>query len=665
MSSEQIPREVEGPLTVEVSNIGGIESQEATIPPGVTVLQGENATNRTSFLQALMAALGSDRATLKGDADKGHASITIDDETYTRTLTRTGDTVSFTGDPFLEDSTKADLYSFLLTDNEVRRTIQQNGDLYDVLMRPIDTDEIEANITDLQQEQSRIEDKLEAAKEAADKLPALEEEKNRLETQREDLKEKIETLNGEIETLEEQAEEASSQEKVSELTEELNQKQQERNRVTNQIQTAEAKYENAQSELAALDIPDRDRDSLKADLEDLEEKRDAIEQEIESVKELEQQLTNAIDTNRNILDSEWNIGAVMNEVPGDISLPDGPLSEDAIDAASPDHVTDDLVEGEHVLCQSCGSSVTADRIRAITNQYQALRDGLKDEINRLNEKSRELATEIEDIEATLAEFNQAQTRRADLESTIDEYGPKLETLRDRKAALEDEIEALHDDLEAIETDSNNKELVDKRTERNNAQNELSQVENELADIKASIDEYEQKANQRDDLNERLDEIRANLEELHGTVEAREKELVDQFNTQMETIVERLDYENIGRIWIDRKVETNRRGESQTEFDLIISREGESGVYEDRLEHLSESERTITGLVVALTGYLVHDVHEICPVMLLDSVEMIDSNRIAALLDYFEDYADYLVAALLPEDAATLDDTNDTVTVIDW
>jgi hypothetical protein len=63
---------------------------------------------------------------------------------------------------------------------------------------------------------------------------------------------------------------------------------------------------------------------------------------------------------------------------------------------------------------------------------------------------------------------------------------------------------------------------------------------------------------------------------------------------------------------------------------------------------------VTGLVFALAGYLVHDVHERVPVMLLDSLEAIDSERIADLVGYLETFTEYLVVALLPEDARALD-----------
>jgi hypothetical protein len=43
-------------------------------------------------------------------------------------------------------------------------------------------------------------------------------------------------------------------------------------------------------------------------------------------------------------------------------------------------------------------------------------------------------------------------------------------------------------------------------------------------------------------------------------------------------------------------------------------------------------------------------------MLLDSLEAIDAERIAALVDYFSEYAPHLAVALLPDDAEALDES---------
>ena len=72
---------------------------------------------------------------------------------------------------------------------------------------------------------------------------------------------------------------------------------------------------------------------------------------------------------------------------------------------------------------------------------------------------------------------------------------------------------------------------------------------------------------------------------------------------------------------------------------------------------------MTGLVFALAGYLVHDVYEDVPFLLLDSLEAIDADRIAALVDYVAAYTDFLVAALLPEDAEAVENVDNRVTEI--
>jgi hypothetical protein len=104
------------------------------------------------------------------------------------------------------------------------------------------------------------------------------------------------------------------------------------------------------------------------------------------------------------------------------------------------------------------------------------------------------------------------------------------------------------------------------------------------------------------------------------------------------------------------VREGRKKVQRSVFELHVVRSTESGAaYEDTVEHLSESEREVTGLIFGLAGYLVHDLHETVPFMLLDSLEAIDSVRIADLVDYLGEYVEYLVVALLPEDARELDD----------
>jgi hypothetical protein len=113
--------------------IGGIDRTALTVPLGVTVLRG-NATKRTSFLQAIMAALGSTRATLKGDADEGR--VELDDRTYEWCLECLDNQSRSGGGPYLDDPEIADLFAFVLEPNETRQAVACGQDLrYHIIRR--------------------------------------------------------------------------------------------------------------------------------------------------------------------------------------------------------------------------------------------------------------------------------------------------------------------------------------------------------------------------------------------------------------------------------------------------------------------------------------------------------------------------------------------------
>jgi len=168
MSNKQLSESV---AHVNVQHIGGIDEVDVTIQPGVSILSGRNATNRTSFLQALMTGLGSKRCSLKGDADEGHVILEFGSETYTRTLTRENGTVVFGGDPYLDDPELADLFAFLLESNEARRAVTRGDDLRDIIMRPIDTDGIEAEIEACKRKREDLEAEIERLNEIERELP--------------------------------------------------------------------------------------------------------------------------------------------------------------------------------------------------------------------------------------------------------------------------------------------------------------------------------------------------------------------------------------------------------------------------------------------------------------------------------------------------------------
>jgi O-acetylhomoserine/O-acetylserine sulfhydrylase-like pyridoxal-dependent enzyme len=63
-------------------------------------------------------------------------------------------------EPFQEDRELVDLFAFLLESNEARRSVAKNGDLRELIIRPVDTEAIRAEIRELEDEKVRVDDGL-------------------------------------------------------------------------------------------------------------------------------------------------------------------------------------------------------------------------------------------------------------------------------------------------------------------------------------------------------------------------------------------------------------------------------------------------------------------------------------------------------------------------
>ena len=634
--------------TVRAENIGGIDETELTLSPGITVLSGRNATNRTSFLQALMAGLGGQRATLKRDADEGKVELEFDGETYTRTLRRGTNGVMMQGEPYLDDATTAELFAFLLESNEARQVVERAGDLREVIMRPVDTDAIQAEIERLTDEREEIDGRLEELDALADRLPELEGRRTSLREEIDDRRTELDEKEAEIEEADAEIEESKSEKAELESTlDELREVRSSLEDVRFDIETErrsveglEADLDEYRSELA--DLPEESAGEI-ADLEDeIEELRDR-ERGIESTLN---RLQRVVQFNEEMLEgSDTELQAAVEGERDDGS------------------VTDSLVDDGSVTCWTCGSEVDPSHIE---ETLDALREAAADKRAERNE----VRTRLEGIESDRTRHEEQQRDRRRLERRIDETEAEFDRRRDRIPELETRRDELHEEIERLEEAVDDLEgadrspLLDLHREANELEFEIERLEGELEDAEAEIDDVEADLDERGDLEDRRESIADELADLRTRIDRIERSAVEEFNEQMATVLDILGYENLDRVWIERRETTTTEGRRKVEttvFDLhVIRSTAEGTTYEDTIDHLSESEREVIGLVFALAGYLVHEVYDDVPFVLLDSLEAIDSERIADLVDYFGEYADYLVVALLPEDAAAVDERHESV-----
>ncbi|MFC7140076.1 archaea-specific SMC-related protein [Halosimplex aquaticum] len=636
-------------VDVSVENVGGIDRTSVSFTSGVTILTGRNATNRTSLLQAIMAGLGSDDVSLKGDADEGHVEMTVGDETYTRTLERQNGTVVTSGDPYLDDSEIADLFVFLLESNEARRAVERSENLRDLIMRPVDTAAIEEEIEELQTERDEIEQRLDDLQSLRHTLPDLEERRTELEAEIEQKREELEEKKEQIDEADQDV--GTTRDQKAELEEALEAFRDARSDLE------DVRY-NIESERESISALESEIETVETELTDLPQEVSGDVTEVEDHIERLREQRQALDSTVNELQKVIQFNEEMLEgTSSDVVA--------ALRGGDADQVTDRLVD-DQVVCWTCGSEVDQTDVESTLDRIRDLRQ------EKLSERQ-DLQSEIDDLKTEKATYQEQKRQRSQLEDRLGRAESELEQRRERVTDLEDERDHLEDRIDELETeveqlqDETQSDLLDLHREANELEFEISRRQDDLEDVSEEIEHIESELDRRDDLKEEREALQDEIEDLRTRIDRIEIEAVEQFNEHMESVLEMLGYENLERIWIERKqqrVKEGRRRVEKSVFDLHVVRSTDDGTtYEDSIDHLSESEREVTGLIFALAGYLTHDVYETCPFLLLDSIEAIDSDRIARLVDYVSEYAEYVVVALLEEDAQALDDSYQRVTEV--
>ena len=634
---------------LEVRNVGGIDETAVAFEPGITILTGRNATNRTSLLRSIMAVMGSDDASLKADADEGRVELAVGDERYTRTFARTNGTVTTGGEPFLGTPELADLFAFLLESNEARRSVATGGDLRELIMRPVDTDAIQAEIRELKRERSRIDEELDDLSDLKAELPELERKRSRLE--------------GDIEA--KRSELATKEEDIAALDADLDETRAEKRELESRLNDLREKRSALEQVRSDIDLQQDSIESLRAERRELEDEReeliDAPTGEHAEIDDEIERLRGRIETLERELSDLQDVIAFNEDQLDETGAVTDPLEAEGTEGS----VTDALVD-DSVVCWTCGSTVETARI---TRTLEQLREVRREKL----ETVRTLESDRSGLKSERQTYREQQQRKESIDHTLDDIAAELEDretqlgrLRNERADLNDDIGDLEAEIETLESDDFG-DILDLHKEANQLEFELGRLESDLDDVTDRVGSIEERLIEEDQLRSQREAVSAELRDLRTRIDRIEEAAIEQFNEHMATVLDILGYDNLERIWIEqveRTVREGRRNGTKTLFELHIVRSTQGGAtFEDTIDHLSESEREVTGLVFALAGYLVHDVYETVPFMLLDSLEAIDSERIANLIEYVADYAEFLVVALLPEDAQALDDTYARVTEI--
>ncbi|MGM0604169.1 MAG: archaea-specific SMC-related protein, partial [Halobacteriota archaeon] len=271
-------------IRLDIEHIAGILEGRATLQPGVNAVRAHNWQGKSSFVEAIETALGVATTLTEGES-AGSVTLSHDGAAYTVELDRNDGTVRRRGTPYLEaeyDRICTRLYACLDDANPIRRAVRNGENLEAHLTRPLEFEDIDAQIDALKAEQRTTERDLERAENAARTLSDARESVAELEAELESLRQQRAALPDDGQRAESGDRSGDRQElgqiraRRSRLTERIE-------RLENTIDRSTAKLDSLRTRLEGLDVPEVDLDS---ELAAARTKRDRIERDAELLQGL-------------------------------------------------------------------------------------------------------------------------------------------------------------------------------------------------------------------------------------------------------------------------------------------------------------------------------------------------------------------------------------------
>jgi chromosome segregation ATPase len=593
-------------ITLDIENIGGIDDMAVSFEDGVTLVQGPNATNKTSLLQSVLFALGVSTVPIKSDTDEARVELTIGNRVVERTARRTEHGVSTGGEAWVEEDDERLLlerFAALLETNPLRAAVNREQEIESLLKEPMNIDALEteragkmerkrqaeARVEELSTVDERLAEREREFSEKRERESELEARLDELEAQREEADE------GEDEELAElrarradlRSEKADSQAQVDRLEDAVD-------RLESQLGDVEADIEEAEVAVEETDVKSlkQERADIRAELEDVEARLDILQ--------------SVLTANREMLASEFT----------------GILGYEA------------GLTGDEFSCWACGQAAEGDDFERTVEDLRRLIEQDKQQLRDREPELDELDERIEAARQARSQRQELAAERQDLEQQLKERRDSLDQARSRLKELRAELQSV--DEEIAEHEAEARDADDEVAEElESTRVELRSLRRELDRLKRKREDLREKKREREEAAERVETLTDEIATLTDRIENLEGDLRENFNAAMDDLLNALDFERIERVWLDG------------DFELVIAREVDGSVRADTIEHLAESEREMIGLVLGLAGYLTYDVGEVSPVLVLDSLGAFDGDRTERLIDYFADRTEVLLAAVHP------------------
>lgn len=588
---------------LDIENVAGIRSGEATIAPGVNAIQASNWQGKTSFMTAMRAILGGeiDAAAVTSGESSGRVTLTETDEagadarSFTVEILRRASGIR-DGTPYLddeEDRVCADLFAFLDGRNEIRAAVREGADLTPLLTRPFDRMDVDERIGELKHERREVAAELDRAERAAGQLPGKQSRLAEARSELAELQDRLDELEGADDGAGTDGEQSSARAELNDARVARERAEASVTRLERQVETIREELSEKREELDRIDVPTAP--DLEDDRERAHDRLSTVEAEVDVLEDL------------------YNVNARI-------------LEEGHLDLVT---TVDRRIDDDRLACWVCGGETTSDDVEAGL-------DRLSERISERRETAAELREEVERLDERRAEHRQLRQRRdrlesdvASLETRLDERRSELETSERRLAERTAAVEELEDRV--AETDDR----------RRSIEQEVARTEAEIDRLEEEIEELETTATRRDHLAEREAELGEEIERLRTRRERTIERTQAAFEDALADVLAVFG-PSFEAARLDRRTDPDT---GRTErIDLVLARDGR----EITVEELSEGETELVGFIVALAGYEAFDVADRVPCILVDEIGGLAGDNLRALVAYLSDRAEYVVTSAYPE-----------------
>lgn len=615
--------------TLVVENIGGIHHIEADIVPGLNIIEQPNASGKTSFLRAFILLLTPSGINtgmgymLRSRSTEGFVSVTdVKGNRIKKTITRDKNTITISGDDFVTPEISDIVKRFAIggSDNEILSAVRSGKNLKDLIV--IDNnliDKLKSEIATGERDLTKLSEELKVIQEAPrEKLAA--------ETRKEAVLREIAELEKELSLLQKQHDIIA----MSDI--------ENNNTAKEQLKIWSAELQQTESRISESkkNITVR-RDRMKKLSDEIELLRRNIDQ-LENVDHFEVDRINnemkKIDDQIHSYFSEistldMTIQAVRNMV--------RQFEENPPNATILDCLSDDF----HVSCPICGHESGLRTIKQHIDSISLKRGQLQSDMKRLESDKHDFEKEKSELDKKRSEISSAISALRSKERAISQENHSIATIIEAIDELTVSKERLNSKIGQL-SKSINDQFVSITMDLARKNESIGKKKSALSILNEDILSYEQEIREIDIKSLSIADLKTNIADLRSQLHRAEFRIQEDFNRVIQEVYHILGFgSNVSRVFLDQN------------YDLLVSRSTDKDVIYhdmDSVKTLSKSELEVIGITVMISGYMVNELRNHFPYILLDELTFMDNKRLKRLMDYMEKIAPSIILTKLPPES---------------